>query len=73
MFRKRAIEILRRGFKSINKLDTTEGAERLTVERPPVVEDTLLLTESSELGSFRIIDPAVIEALSIDFDLANPF
>ena len=73
MFRKRTIEILRRGLKSLDELDTTEKAERLTAERPPIVEDTPLLTKPSEPGSFGKIDLAVIEALSIDFDPFNPF
>ena len=73
MFRKRAIERLRRGLKSLDELDTTEEAERLTAERPPIVEDTPLLTKPSEPGSFGKIDPAVIEALSADFDPSNPF
>ena len=73
MFRKRTIEILRRGLKSLDELNTTEEAERLTAERPPIVEDTPLLTKPSEPGSFGKIDLAVIEALSIDFDPFNPF
>ena len=73
MFRKRTIEILRRRLKSLDELDTTEEAERLTAERPPIIGDTLLLTGLPELGSFREIDPAVIEALSTNFDPSNPF
>ena len=73
MFRKRAIEILRRRLKSLDELDTTEKAERFTAERPPIIEDTPLLTKPSEPGSFGKIDPAVIEALSADFDPFNPF
>ena len=73
MFRKRTIEILRRGLKSLDELNTTEEAERLTAERPPIVEDTPLLTKPSEPGSFGKIDLAVIEALSTDFDPSNPF
>ena len=73
MFRKRTIEILRRRLKSLDELDTTEEAERLTAERPPVVEDTPLLTKPSKPGSFGEINPAVIEALSADFDPSNPF
>ena len=73
MFRKRTIEILRRGLKSLDELDTTEEAERLTAERPPIVKDTPLLTKPSEPSSFGKIDPAVIEALSADFDPFNPF
>ena len=73
MFRKRAVEILRRGLKSLNKLDTTEEAERLTAENSPIIEDTPPLTIPSEPGFLGKIDPAVIEALSSDFDPSNPF
>ena len=73
MFRKRAVEMLRRRLKSLDELDATEEAERLTAERPPVVEDTPLLTNPSEPGSFGEIDPSVIVALSADFDPSNPF
>ena len=73
MFRKRAIKILRRRLKSINKLNTTEEAEYLTPERLPVIKDAPLLIESSEPGSFGVIDPSVIVALSADFDPFNPF
>ena len=73
MFRKRTIEILRRGLKSLDELDTTEEAERLTAERSPIIEDTPLLTKPSKPGSFGEINPAVIEALSADFDPSNPF
>ena len=73
MFRKRTIEILRRGLKSLDELDATEEAERLTAEKPSIVEDTPLLTKPSKPGSFSKIDPAVIEALSADFDPSNPF
>ena len=73
MFRKRTTEILRRGLKSLDELDTTEKAERLTAERPPIVRNTPPLINSSELGSFGKIDPSVIEALFTDFDPSNPF
>ena len=73
MFRKRTIEILRRRLKSLDELDTTEEAERLAAERPPIVEATPLLTKPSKPGSFGKIDPAVIEALSADFDPSNTF
>ena len=65
--------MLRRRLKSLDELDTTEEAERLTAERPPIVEDTPLLTNPSEPGSLKELDPAVIEALSTNFDPSNPF
>ena len=37
MFRKRVADILRRGLKSLNKLDTIEEAERLALERETLV------------------------------------
>ena len=73
MFRKRAAEMLRRGLKSLDELDAAEEAERLAAERPPVVKDTPPLTEPYEPGSFGEMDPAVIEALSADFDPSDPF
>ena len=65
--------MLRRRLKSLDELDITEEAERLIAKRPPIIEDTPLLTDPSEPGSFREIDPAVIEALFADFDPSNPF
>ena len=65
--------MLRRRLKSLDELDTTEEAERLTAERPPIVGDTPPPTKSPEPGSFGKIDPAVIEALSTEFDPSDPF
>ena len=75
MFRKRTAEILRRGLKLLNELNTAKEAERLLVVpiEPLVKNENSLPNSPSEPGSYNIIDLAVVEALSANFDPSDPF
>ena len=75
MFRKRAAEILHCGLKSQEELDTTKEVERLLVVpiEPLAINKNSLLNNPPELGSCGVIDSAVVEALSADFNPSNPF
>ena len=59
--------MLRYGLKTLDKLDTTKEAERLTAENPPKTD------RSSSLNNPNPIDLAILEALSSNFDPSDPF
>ena len=59
--------MLRRGLKTLDKLDTTEEAERLTTENPPRTDRSLSLNNPNP------VDLAILEALSSNFDPSDPF
>ena len=73
MFRKRTAEILRYSLKTLEELNTTKEAERLSVvpvEPSARNEDS---NDPSEPSSYSIMDLTVVEALSADFNPSNPF
>ena len=74
MFRKRVADILRRGLKSLNKLDTIEEAKRLTLEREAlVVEEEAPLTDTFDSNFLASLEPSMAASLYSDFDPSDPF
>jgi hypothetical protein len=63
IFRARAVEILRRGLRSLDELDTTEVAERDTLPSAP---------PPASLVPIETVDPNLAVAL-FDFDALDPF
>ena len=59
--------MLRRGLKTLDKLDTIEEAERLSAENPLITDRSLPLNYSNP------VDLAILKALSFNFDPSDPF
>ena len=70
MFRKRAIEMLRRGLKSLNELEAVEERERLAAEAS-VPSPTPILEAPRDFYNLPF-NPALVESL-INFDSTDPF
>ena len=74
MFWKRVTDILRRGLKSLDELDTIEEAERLVLKREAsVVEEEAPLTNTFNSNFLASLDPSVAASLYSDFDPLDPF
>ena len=75
MFRKRATEILRYSLKLLEELDAAKEAERLlVVPVEPLAENkNSFLNDPPKPSSYSIMDSAVVEALSANFDPSDPF
>jgi len=70
MFRARAADMLRRGLRSLDELDTAEEMERVAAEKegsvgPPRTSEPIDLSDPG-------LDPALVASLS-DFDPSDPF
>ena len=73
MFRKRIVEILRYSLKSLEELDTTKEAERLSIVSVEPLAGNEDLNNPSEPSSYSIIDLTMVEAFSADFNPSDPF
>ena len=73
MFRKRVVEILRRGLKSLDELDTIKEAKRLALEREaPTTEEETPPTDTFDSDFLASLDPSVAASLYSDFDPSDP-
>ena len=74
MFWKRVTDILRRGLKSLDELDTIEEAERLVLKREAsVVEEEAPLTNTFDSDFLTSLDPSIATSLYSDLNPSDPF
>ena len=67
--------MLRYSLKSLEELDTAKEVERLLVFpiEPLAANENSLLNNPPKPSSYSIMDSAIVEALSADFNPSNPF